>query len=136
MNFIKKWFRNNKQTATSEGVVDSLPKLKQFPQVTKVDEVVWRVLRKYPLSLPEDFSVDAKRYRLVAGDLELIQILGSSRYSVVWKKQHIGWTDDAHLNKRLADRGNVLTNWWIEKNSPKRERTLTADDVLEELKEI
>lgn len=136
MNFIKKWFRRDKQVVTPEGVVDSIPKWKQFPQVTKVDEVVWRVLRKYPLSLPEDFSIDAKRRMLVAGDLELIQIPGSSRYFVLWKKQRIGWTDDARLNKHISDQGNVFVNRWIEENSPRRERSLTAEDVLEELKEV
>ena len=93
------------------------------------------VLGRYPLSLPEDFSLVAMRYKLVAGDLELIKTLGSSSYSVVWKKQPIGWTDDDRLHEHIADRGNVLVDQWVEKNSPKRARTLTADDVLEELKE-
>lgn len=135
MNFIKKWFRRSKQAVTPEDAEPTIPKWERLPQVTKVDEVVWTVLRRYPLSLPEDFSFVARRYKLVAGDLELIQTLGSSRYLVVWKKQPIGWTDDARLNEHIADRGNVLVDQWIEKNSPKRERTLTAEDVLEELKE-
>lgn len=131
MNFIKRWFRVDRSNSI-EVVKHPVAKHSCFPYVTKVDEVVWRSLGKYTLELSENFILTSKKYTLVAGDLELIQTLGSCKFMVRWKKQTIGWTDDPRLNKIVADRGNVLAKEWIE-NNYSEEKRITAEDVLKEL---
>lgn len=106
----------------------------EYSSLSTVDKVVYKALEKFPMELKDDFMIGSA-CKVYCGDLQFKQPRGANCFSVVYKEDHIGFTDNKLISKMICDRANVLAHEWFERLEIDvlETKRVSAKDVLKEL---
>lgn len=131
MSFIKNYFGKKK---TTKEISDHI----NYDALCTIDKIAYIAFKKFPMILlePSDRWVKGEWY-FMCGDTKLGTLKGSRRFSVEYKGDYLGFTQDGVLSRQIHRQAEILATDWLNKldNTTSEDTEDKLEKILEELED-